>query len=96
MNLSRRGFVGAGAAMFAVPVLGVGWKAPEKNTVRGGFDEVAVAGADVQMGDVVYSEGEHRHCVDVVTALNSTLAGIYAHLSALKGGETMKIPEVCL
>ena len=36
----------------------------------------------------------HRHCVDVVTALNTTLSGIYAHLSATKGGETLKIPSV--
>ena len=28
------------------------------------------------------------------TALDTTLAGIYAHLSALKGGETLKIPQV--
>ena len=36
----------------------------------------------------------HRHCVDVVTALNTTLSGIYAHLSATKGGETLRIPSV--
>ena len=30
--------------------------------------------------------------VDVVTALDSTVSGIYAHRSALKDGETMKIP----
>ena len=35
---------------------------------------------------------KHRPCVDVVTALNTTVAGIYAHLSAMKGGETLKIP----
>ena len=34
----------------------------------------------------------HKVCVDVATALNTTVSGVYAHLSALKGGETMKIP----
>ena len=37
---------------------------------------------------------DHRICCDVVTSLNTTVSGIYAHLSALKGGETMKIPEI--
>ena len=36
----------------------------------------------------------HRPCVDVVTALNTTVAGIYAHLSAMKGGEVLKVPSV--
>ena len=36
----------------------------------------------------------HKVCVDVVTALNTTIAGVYAHLSAMKGGETLKIPAV--
>jgi hypothetical protein len=31
--------------------------------------------------------------VDVAWALNMTVAGIVAHQSALKGGETMKIPQ---
>ena len=35
----------------------------------------------------------HKVCVDVATALNTTVAGVYAHLSALKGGETLKVPE---
>lgn len=39
---------------------------------------------------------EHKVCVDVVTSLNSTIAGVYAHLSAMKGGEMLKIPEVVL
>ena len=34
----------------------------------------------------------HKVCVDVATALNTTVAGVYAHLSALKGGETLSIP----
>lgn len=37
---------------------------------------------------------DHRHCCDVKTSLESTIAGIYAHLSALKDGETLKIPQV--
>ena len=37
---------------------------------------------------------DHKVCVDVVTALNTTVAGIYAHLSAMKDGETLKIPEI--
>lgn len=36
----------------------------------------------------------HRVCVDLKTALDTTIAGIYAHMSAMKGGETMKIPVV--
>ena len=34
----------------------------------------------------------HKVCVDVATALNTTVSGVYAHLSALKGGETLKVP----
>jgi hypothetical protein len=34
----------------------------------------------------------HKVCVDLKTALDTTLAGVYAHLSAMKGGETLKIP----
>ena len=37
---------------------------------------------------------KHKVCVDVVTALNTTIAGVYAHMSAMKGGETLSIPEV--
>lgn len=36
----------------------------------------------------------HKPCVDVVTALETTVSGIYAHLSAMKGGETLTIPRV--
>ncbi len=32
-------------------------------------------------------------CVDVACALNTTVPGIIAHQSALKGGETLKIPQ---
>ena len=39
---------------------------------------------------------EHKVCVDVVTALNTTIAGVYAHMSAMRGGETIKIPEIKL
>jgi len=39
---------------------------------------------------------DHKVCVDVVTALNTTVAGIYAHMSAMKDGETLKIPEIKL
>lgn len=38
----------------------------------------------------------HTVCCDLVTSLNTTIAGVYAHLSAMKGGETLKIPEVSL
>lgn len=34
----------------------------------------------------------HKPCVDMVTALDMTVSGVYAHMSALKGGETLKIP----
>ena len=37
---------------------------------------------------------DHRHCCDLKTSLDATLAGIYAHISAEKGGETVRIPEV--
>ena len=36
---------------------------------------------------------KRQPCVDVACALNTTVSGIYAHLSALKGGETLKIPQ---
>ncbi|MDY5954526.1 MAG: Gfo/Idh/MocA family oxidoreductase [Kiritimatiellia bacterium] len=36
----------------------------------------------------------HTPCCDVVSSLNATIAGIYAHLSAEKGGETLPIPAV--
>ena len=36
----------------------------------------------------------HKPCVDVKTALDTTLAGVYAHLSAVRDGESLKIPEV--
>ncbi len=35
----------------------------------------------------------HKICVNIACALNTTVAGIYAHMSALKGGETLKIPQ---
>ena len=38
----------------------------------------------------------HKPCVDAITALNTTVAGIYAHMSAMKGGETLKIPSFSL
>ena len=34
--------------------------------------------------------------VDVVQALNMTVPGIVAHLSALRGGERMKIPQYAM
>ena len=34
--------------------------------------------------------------VNVATALNTTVPGIIAHLSAMKGGETLKIPQFAL
>jgi hypothetical protein len=34
--------------------------------------------------------------VDVACALNMTVAGIYAHTSAMKDGETLKIPQYAL
>lgn len=37
-----------------------------------------------------------RPAVDVIDALNMTTPGYYAHLSAAKGGETMKIPQYSL
>ena len=38
----------------------------------------------------------YKVCVDVATALNTTVSGVYAHLSAMKGGETLKIPVFSL
>ena len=38
----------------------------------------------------------HKVCVDVATALNTTVPGVYAHKSAMKGGETLKIPVFAL
>jgi hypothetical protein len=34
--------------------------------------------------------------VDVIDALNMTAPGYYAHLSSLKDGETLKIPQYSL
>ena len=34
-----------------------------------------------------------RPKVDVIDALNMTVPGYYAHLSAMKDGETVKIPQ---
>jgi len=34
--------------------------------------------------------------VDIIAALNMTVPGYYAHLSAMKDGETMKIPQYAL
>ena len=36
----------------------------------------------------------HTPCVDVKTALDTTIAGVYAHFSAMKGGETLAVPAV--
>ena len=36
---------------------------------------------------------DHKVCVDLKTALDTTIAGVYAHMSAMKDGETLKIPE---
>jgi hypothetical protein len=35
-------------------------------------------------------------CVDASCALNTTVPGIYAHLSALKEGETLQVPQFTL
>lgn len=37
-----------------------------------------------------------RPAVDVIDALNMTVPGYYAHLSAMKDGETMKVPQYSL
>ena len=37
-----------------------------------------------------------KPAVDVIDALNMTVPGYYAHLSAMKDGETMKIPQYSL
>lgn len=37
-----------------------------------------------------------KPCVDVIDALNMTVPGYYAHISAMKGGETVKIPQYAL
>ena len=39
--MDRRAFIGAGAAIFAARAFAEEWKAPEKNDVKGGFDEAA-------------------------------------------------------
>lgn len=36
---------------------------------------------------------DHKVCVDLKTSLDTTVSGIYAHLSAIKGGEWLKVPE---
>lgn len=37
---------------------------------------------------------DHKVCVDLKTSLETTVSGVYAHLSAMKDGEWLKIPEV--
>lgn len=37
---------------------------------------------------------DHKVCVDSKLSLNMTMAGVYAHMSAMKDGETLKIPQV--
>lgn len=37
-----------------------------------------------------------KPAVDVIDALNMTVPGYYAHLSAMKDGETLKIPQYAL
>ena len=32
----------------------------------------------------------------MATALNTTVSGVYAHMSAMKDGETLKIPQFAL
>ena len=39
---------------------------------------------------------DRKPAVDVIDALNMTVPGYYAHLSSLKDGETMKIPQYSL
>ncbi len=39
---------------------------------------------------------KRRPCVDVACALNTTVAGLVAHQSAMKGGATLKIPQYTL
>ena len=36
---------------------------------------------------------DRQPLVDIAMALNLTVAGVVAHASAMKGGETMKIPQ---
>ena len=36
----------------------------------------------------------HKVCCDIKRSLNATIAGVYAHISALKGGEMLKIPSL--
>jgi len=44
--------------------------------------------------DAILRAGKPR--VDVIDALNMTVPGYYAHLSSMKDGETMKIPQYSL
>ena len=49
------------------------------------------------MNEFVLSLLENRKpLVDIVQALNMTVAGIVAHQSALKDGELLKIPQYAL
>ncbi|MDO5552771.1 MAG: Gfo/Idh/MocA family oxidoreductase [Planctomycetia bacterium] len=36
---------------------------------------------------------ERKPCVDIITALNTTIAGVIAHESAMRDGELLKIPQ---
>ena len=62
------------------------------------FIDQRINNDSVKLAKVVYGvwrKGKKPE-VDVITALNTTVSGIYAHLSAVKGGETMKIPSFSL
>ena len=37
---------------------------------------------------------DHQVCVDLKTALDTTIAGVYAHKSAMKDGESLAVPAV--
>jgi hypothetical protein len=39
---------------------------------------------------------KRKPAADVIAALNMTVPGYYAHLSAQKGGETLRIPQYTL
>lgn len=51
-------------------------------------------GDDQPLHDGYVGWFKDKVCVDSLISLNMTMAGVYAHMSAMKDGETLKIPEI--
>jgi predicted dehydrogenase len=68
-----------------------------KNPLPPGVDAGAHGGSHAYLTDDfirgILISG-HKVCCDIKTSLDTTISGVYAHMSALKGGENLKIPQI--